>query len=77
MLCEGAERPPEGREWRYELKLDGFRAIGRKSGHVTQFWWVTTMFMGQHLTVREKNVGKNQPRLGYSAAAQTDLPPSV
>jgi len=32
MLCESAERPPEGREWRYELKLDGFRAIGRKSG---------------------------------------------
>jgi hypothetical protein len=32
MLCESAERPPEGREWRYELKLDGFRAISRKSG---------------------------------------------
>jgi hypothetical protein len=25
MLCESAERLPEGREWRYELKLDGFR----------------------------------------------------
>jgi ATP-dependent DNA ligase len=24
MLCEGVERPPEGPEWRYELKLDGF-----------------------------------------------------
>jgi ATP-dependent DNA ligase len=32
MLCESAERPPDGREWRYELKLDGFRAIGRKAG---------------------------------------------
>jgi ATP-dependent DNA ligase len=32
MLCESAERLPEGREWRYELKLDGFRAIARKSG---------------------------------------------
>lgn len=32
MLCESAERPPEGREWCYELKLDGFRAIGRKAG---------------------------------------------
>jgi ATP-dependent DNA ligase len=31
MLCESAERPPEGDEWRYELKLDGFRAIGCKS----------------------------------------------
>jgi ATP-dependent DNA ligase len=38
MLCESAERPPEGREWRYELKLDGFRAIGRKSGRSTQLW---------------------------------------
>ena len=38
MLCESAERPPEGREWRYELKLDGFRAIGRKSGRSGQLW---------------------------------------
>jgi bifunctional non-homologous end joining protein LigD len=38
MLCEGVERLPEGREWRYELKLDGYRAIGRKSGRSTQLW---------------------------------------
>jgi bifunctional non-homologous end joining protein LigD len=38
MLCKSAERPPEGREWRYELKLDGFRAIGRKSGRSAQLW---------------------------------------
>jgi DNA ligase D-like protein (predicted ligase) len=38
MLCESAERPPEGRDWRYELKLDGFRAIGRKSGRSAQLW---------------------------------------
>jgi bifunctional non-homologous end joining protein LigD len=38
MLCESAERPPEGREWRYKLKLDGFRAIGRKSGRSVQLW---------------------------------------
>jgi hypothetical protein len=38
MLCESAERPPEGLEWRYELKLDGFRAIGGKSGHSAQLW---------------------------------------
>jgi ATP-dependent DNA ligase len=36
MLCESAERPPEGREWRYELKLDGFRAVGRKAGRGTR-----------------------------------------
>lgn len=23
MLCENAERPLEGRKWRYELKLEG------------------------------------------------------
>jgi ATP-dependent DNA ligase len=38
MLCERAERLPEGQEWRYELKLDGFRAIGRKSGPSAQLW---------------------------------------
>jgi DNA ligase D-like protein (predicted ligase) len=38
MLSERAERPPEGAEWRYELKLDGFRAIGRKSGRSLQLW---------------------------------------
>jgi ATP-dependent DNA ligase len=38
MLCESAERLPEDREWRYELKLDGFRAIGRKSGRSAQLW---------------------------------------
>jgi ATP-dependent DNA ligase len=38
MLCLGVERLPEGREWRYELKLDGFRAIGRKAGRSAQLW---------------------------------------
>jgi DNA ligase D-like protein (predicted ligase) len=38
MLCESAEWPPEGHQWHYELKLDGFRAIGRKSGRTTQLW---------------------------------------
>jgi bifunctional non-homologous end joining protein LigD len=38
MLCESAKRPPEGQEWHYELKLDGFRAIGRKSGRSAQLW---------------------------------------
>jgi bifunctional non-homologous end joining protein LigD len=38
MLCQSAERLPEGREWRYEPKLDGFRAIGRKSRRSGQLW---------------------------------------
>jgi DNA ligase D-like protein (predicted ligase) len=38
MLCESAACPPDGGEWRYELKLDGFRAIGRKSGRSAQLW---------------------------------------
>jgi bifunctional non-homologous end joining protein LigD len=38
MLCDSAELPPEGHEWCYELKLDGFRAIGRKSGRSAQLW---------------------------------------
>src|SRR5215831_12340358 len=38
MLCESIESPPEGRQWQYELKLDGFRAVGRKSGRSAQLW---------------------------------------
>ena len=38
MLCLGAEHPPDGPEWRYELKLDGFRAIGRRSGRSAKLW---------------------------------------
>jgi len=38
MLCETAERPPEGPEWRYELKLDGYRAIGFKTEGQAQLW---------------------------------------
>jgi bifunctional non-homologous end joining protein LigD len=38
MLCESAERPPEGAEWRYELKLDGYRAIGFKTDGQARLW---------------------------------------
>src|ERR1700751_5071857 len=38
MLCQNAEPLPESRDWRYELKLDGFRAIGRKAGRTAQLW---------------------------------------
>ena len=38
MLCQGVAQLPESREWRYELKLDGFRAIGRKAGRTVQLW---------------------------------------
>ena len=38
MLCTSAEHPPAGPEWRYELKLDGFRAVGRCSGRSAKLW---------------------------------------
>jgi DNA ligase D-like protein (predicted ligase) len=38
MLCHSAEPLPEDAQWRYELKLDGFRAIGRKAGRTAQLW---------------------------------------
>ena len=38
MLCETAEQPPEGPEWRYELKLDGYRAIGFKTDGQARLW---------------------------------------
>jgi bifunctional non-homologous end joining protein LigD len=37
MLCLGAERLPEGREWRYELKLDGFVRLD-KAGRSALLW---------------------------------------
>jgi hypothetical protein len=38
MVCERVERLPAEGEWRYELKLDGFGAIGRKAALCTQLW---------------------------------------
>jgi bifunctional non-homologous end joining protein LigD len=38
MLCESTEHLPKGDEWRYELKLDGYRAIATKSGSRTHLW---------------------------------------
>ena len=38
MLCDKAERPPEGPEWRYELKLDGYLAIGFKTDGQARLW---------------------------------------
>ena len=32
MLLQQTARLPEGAQWLYELKLDGYRAIGFKSG---------------------------------------------
>jgi ATP dependent DNA ligase-like protein len=38
MLCHSVECLPEGHDWQYELKLDGFRAVGGKSGRSVQLW---------------------------------------
>ena len=38
MLCDKAEQPPEGPQWRYELKLDGYRAIGFRSEGRARLW---------------------------------------
>jgi ATP-dependent DNA ligase len=32
MLCAPVKELPEGPVWEYELKLDGYRALGLKSG---------------------------------------------
>jgi len=36
MLLLRAERLPEGQDWLYELKLDGYRALAIKSGGKVQ-----------------------------------------
>jgi bifunctional non-homologous end joining protein LigD len=38
MLCHSVECLPEGHDWQFELKLDGFRAVGGKSGRSVQLW---------------------------------------
>lgn len=38
MLCRAAREVPEGDEWQYEIKLDGYRAIGVKTGGRAQLW---------------------------------------
>jgi ATP-dependent DNA ligase len=36
MQCKQVERLPDGPEWLYEIKLDGYRAVGIKSGGPTR-----------------------------------------
>jgi DNA ligase D-like protein (predicted ligase) len=36
MLCLAVAKLPEGQDWQYELKLDGYRALGIKSGGKVQ-----------------------------------------
>jgi bifunctional non-homologous end joining protein LigD len=36
MLCLAVAQLPEGQEWQYELKLDGYRALGIKSAGKVQ-----------------------------------------
>lgn len=38
MLCRASREPPEGADWQYEVKLDGYRAIGVKTGGRGQIW---------------------------------------
>lgn len=38
MLCDKAEQLPEGPEWSYELKLDGYRTIGFKTAGPARHW---------------------------------------
>jgi ATP-dependent DNA ligase len=69
MLCESAERPPGGRECRYELKLDGFRAIGRKSGRTAQLWSCNQ----KDFTSRFPKIVKGIAELPKSKAELVDL----
>ena len=38
MLCASVKELPEGPSWKYELKLDGYRALGLKSGGDTRMY---------------------------------------
>jgi ATP-dependent DNA ligase len=38
MLCLAVEKLPEGPAWQYEVKLDGYRAIGVKTKSGVELW---------------------------------------
>ncbi len=38
MLCLAVEKLPEGPVWQYEVKLDGYRAIGVKTKIGVELW---------------------------------------
>ncbi len=60
MLCDKAEQPPEGPEWSYELKLDGYRAIGFKTdGQAPRLWSRN----GKDLVRRFSEVAKDEARV--------------
>src|SRR5579863_5279060 len=38
MLCLAVEKLPEGPAWQYEIKLDGYRAIGVRTKTDVELW---------------------------------------
>ena len=38
MLCLAVEKLPEGPAWQYEVKLDGYRAIGVRTKSGVELW---------------------------------------
>jgi ATP-dependent DNA ligase len=38
MLCLAVEKLPEGPAWQYEVKLDGYRAIGVRTRSSVELW---------------------------------------
>ena len=38
MLCLAVEKLPEGPAWQYEVKLDGYRAIGVRTKGGIELW---------------------------------------
>ena len=38
MLCLAVEKLPEGSAWQYEVKLDGYRAIGVRAKGGVELW---------------------------------------
>ena len=38
MLCLAVEKLPEGAAWQYEVKLDGYRAIGVRTKASAELW---------------------------------------
>jgi bifunctional non-homologous end joining protein LigD len=60
MLLLHTERLPEGPDWAYELKLDGYRAIAAKSEGLVKLW-----------SRNEKDFGRRYPSI---TKALSDLP---
>jgi len=61
MLCLAVEKLPEGPAWQYEVKLDGYRAIGVRTKAGAKAAGLTAIWLNREGRARKK--GDPEPDL--------------